>query len=611
VLTPHFLLSYESETDNYRTPTEFLRICKCAPPVTADEETSRQFSFKVSTLNRIFFLVARSDEERDAWMDSISQQSMFEWKPIAKGDRFPERTVHDFSDPSKGFVYVARNQKGECGLMTSIDGRADEILCHHSGSDEHGDVLVTREGTRAQWVAIRRGELLPPGAVFSGYTSTDGDLYVARCNGEFGKLNLSEGLAWSIWCHLNGQAQEGEVLCISSDASRSASPRQISRSTNSAAESEGVEEASAASSPVSRTETARSSLEDSQVFLAALEPKMTEAALPWWRSQMEEMTSRGQQAQVYADPPVDAQIGEGTYGHVWLARHRHTNELFAVKNMKTRNSGTREAIARNELAVAERIREQPHPCIVSLYMVEHFQLPRGGLYMLVMEFCPGGDLLKRIADRIAGDTYNPPPKILMWMGHIFLALEHLHLTVASLVRDLKPANVVLSRSGLAKLTDFGYGKLFTDSDGTWTYACPPGSPGYISPEVISQEPYNMRADFYSFGAMLWVALSGGWRELDSEPAPPVSRGRDFNAFKNDWRLLAQALQDPSMGRLAVSAEAAELILQLTQRDPAKRPDHAGIRNSRIFRQLELPEPGAATTAPGAIEAWQPPEGVRL
>lgn len=47
---------------------------------------------------------------------------------------------------------------------------------------------------------------------------------------------------------------------------------------------------------------------------------------------------------------------------------------------------------------------------------------------------------------------------MQWIGQIFLALEHLHLKLQTLVRDLKPQNVVLTH-GRAKLTDFGHGRI--------------------------------------------------------------------------------------------------------------------------------------------------------
>ncbi|CAE8664340.1 unnamed protein product [Polarella glacialis] len=118
-----------------------------------------------------------------------------------------------------------------------------------------------------------------------------------------------------------------------------------------------------------------------------------------------------------------------------------------------------------------------------------------------------------------------------WLAQIFLGLEHMHLEMDTLLRDLKPENVVLSASGCAKLTDFGFGRFGVESSGCWSFGMPSGSPGYVSPEVLHRESYDSRADLYSFGVLAWVMLTGGVT-IGSEPVPPMGRpryGGDFQA----------------------------------------------------------------------------------
>ena len=77
-------------------------------------------------------------------------------------------------------------------------------------------------------------------------------------------------------------------------------------------------------------------------------------------------------------------------------------------------------------------------------------------------------------------------------------------------RDVKPANILLSASGV-KLLDFGLAKLAIadDPDATQTIAgAVMGSPGYMSPEQIQSQPVDARSDILSFGAVLHELLSG-------------------------------------------------------------------------------------------------------
>lgn len=66
-----------------------------------------------------------------------------------------------------------------------------------------------------EWIAVRRGQEVPPRAVVSGTTDTDGEVYVARnSSGEVGKLNLDHGTVWNIWCHHGQNSQEGDILVL-------------------------------------------------------------------------------------------------------------------------------------------------------------------------------------------------------------------------------------------------------------------------------------------------------------------------------------------------------------------------------------------------------------
>lgn len=155
--------------------------------------------------------------------------ALFEWLPIGRGDLLPDGVIKSGTTTSDGDVYVCRDDKEELGKLNvnrSSDGLSmHNIWCPNSGQSTQGQVLTLVHGSVAEWKAIRRGELLPPGVVRGGCTELDGDIYVARTqDGQCGKLTVSidkeSGLprAQNIYVHNAWfTATYGEVLCIHGD----------------------------------------------------------------------------------------------------------------------------------------------------------------------------------------------------------------------------------------------------------------------------------------------------------------------------------------------------------------------------------------------------------
>jgi serine/threonine-protein kinase len=126
----------------------------------------------------------------------------------------------------------------------------------------------------------------------------------------------------------------------------------------------------------------------------------------------------------------------------------------------------------------------------------------GTLY-LAMEYVPGGSLAQRLVD---GPPLPVEEKIRI-VAEVAHALGHAHER-GVLHRDVKPANILLTPSLAAKVTDFGIGKLLTgDTDLTSTGQMV-GSPAYMSPEQIRGEKLDVRSDIFSLGVVLYQVLTG-------------------------------------------------------------------------------------------------------
>jgi len=335
--------------------------------------------------------------------------------------------------------------------------------------------------------------------------------------------------------------------------------------------------------------------------------------------EIEPINSKGEPVQrVYGNLPDSCQLGEGSYGVVWRARDRRTNTWYAVKNIRTRRGAA--SIAMRECEVADHIRLKPHPCLVELFLVHDFS--DAGFYALVMEFCPGGDLRGRIKalktfvrHEVLTDpstnrqrevpyySYSQPADAMQWIGQVYLGLEHMHLRMETLLRDLKPENVVLTAEGNAKLTDFGFGRFGVESPGCWSFGIPTGSPGYVAPEILRQEESNVTVDLYSLGVLTWVLLTGGltWT---SEPVPPLGKaqhGRDFQAHFDDCVRLQRCLTHPKQNFARPLVEdASDFVTRLTYRNPKNRMRHTDIRGHAFIQPVQLPDLQAP---PDVVKSW--------
>merc|ERR1719329_47193 len=294
--------------------------------------------------------------------------------------------------------------------------------------------------------------------------------------------------------------------------------------------------------------------------------------------------------------PNEARIGEGAYGIVWRAGHRLTKEQYAVKNIKLPNAGGDRALARREQEISELVMRTPHPCIVALFEVHRFM--DNHLCSLVMEFCPGGDLLKRISAvrreaKRRNQAYACEPLAHAWLGQIYLGLEHLH-KMDLLLRDLKPENVVFAADGSVRLTDFGLGRIGTESSGEWSFGIPAGSPGYCAPEIYKMQSYDYRADLYSFGVLTWVLLTGGVSNR-SIPCPPMSWSQDSAAHSNDGQLLALCVSKPEQHHaLPLAPVPKAFVNNMICLEPYARLSHDGVRSHIFMSTLCLPGADAST-----------------
>ncbi|KAM9346926.1 serine/threonine-protein kinase Nek5 [Symphorus nematophorus] len=192
---------------------------------------------------------------------------------------------------------------------------------------------------------------------------------------------------------------------------------------------------------------------------------------------------------------VIRQIGEGAFGKAFLVEEKvgGGDRRCVVKQIDLRKMSAREKEAsKKEVTLLSKMK---HPNIVAF--ISSFQ-EQGSLY-IVMEFCDGGDLMKKI--NLQRGVPFTEEQIVDWFVQICLGLKHIH-DRKILHRDIKAQNIFLTNGGMkVKLGDFGIARMLNNTM-ELARTCV-GTPYYLSPEICENRPYNNKTDIWSLGCVLY------------------------------------------------------------------------------------------------------------
>jgi hypothetical protein len=237
---------------------------------------------------------------------------------------------------------------------------------------------------------------------------------------------------------------------------------------------------------------------------------------------------------------------------------------------------------------AEAVARLDHPHIIRIHEVGE----QDGLPYLVLEYCPGGSLEKRLTG-----TPPPPAEAARLVGTLAAAVAHAHER-GIVHRDLKPANVLLQEGlaqsrkdakeeskaeepkspllflgGLAslretpftpKVSDFGLAKCLDNDDGLTRTGAVLGTPSYMAPEQAAGRAKDVgpATDVYALGAILYELLTG---------RPPF---RGPSAMATLQQVVHEEPAPPRRLNPAVPPDLAAVCLKALAKDPAQRYDTA-------------------------------------
>ncbi|MBI3891953.1 MAG: SUMF1/EgtB/PvdO family nonheme iron enzyme [Candidatus Wallbacteria bacterium] len=189
------------------------------------------------------------------------------------------------------------------------------------------------------------------------------------------------------------------------------------------------------------------------------------------------------------------ELGRGRMGAVWLATQTALKRPVAVKFVR----GTGESVMRLERE-AKILARLSHPNLVNIVDAGG----AGETAYLVLEYVDG-ESLDALLDR---DLKLPQERALVITENVLAALIYIHRQ-GVLHRDLKPANILLPKQGEAKLADFGLAR-WTERQTTFRTqeGMIPGSPAFMSPELLSGEAASPASDLWALSVTLYRLLTG-------------------------------------------------------------------------------------------------------
>ena len=189
-------------------------------------------------------------------------------------------------------------------------------------------------------------------------------------------------------------------------------------------------------------------------------------------------------------------LGSGGMAQVYLATQNSMDREVAIKVLSPQLL-VDPSFGERFLREAHISAKLAHPHIVAIIDVGIAD----GLHYIAMEYQPGGDLSDRIKK---GLTEKESVRIIK---DIAQALDYAHAN-GFIHRDIKPDNILFSRSGSTVLSDFGIARAADGDSKLTSTGSVIGTPHYMSPEQAMGTPLDGRADLYSLGIMFYQLLVG-------------------------------------------------------------------------------------------------------
>ncbi len=270
-------------------------------------------------------------------------------------------------------------------------------------------------------------------------------------------------------------------------------------------------------------------------------------------------------------------IALGGMGEVWRATDLRSGRAVAAKVLRPELAGDELFLARLR-AETRNSRGLRHPNLAVVLDAGE----RNGSGWIIMELVHG----RALSDVLAERGTMPPAEILPILAQTARALQVVHDS-GVVHRDVKPANILITREGLAKLTDFGISTAANQLPMT-AEGMVMGTAQYLAPEQAMGNPATSAGDLYSLGIIAYEALAGR---------------RPFTGVRQVDIAFAHVNEEVPALPARLPPEVREVVMELLSKKPAERPRCARDLARRLDRiVVNLP---VDAWEDGADVTWNP------
>lgn len=276
---------------------------------------------------------------------------------------------------------------------------------------------------------------------------------------------------------------------------------------------------------------------------------------------------------------VLARLGRGGMAEVYKGYQPNLDRYVAIKVLHPSMVEEADFVERFQRE-ARNVARLRHPNIVQVVDSD----VQGDFYFMVMEYLDGPTLRAALEEVHRRGEEMPLGVALRIVSDVAAALNYAH-EMGVVHRDVKPANIMLDRTGRVILTDFGVAKMLSGTKLTATGTVL-GTPAYMSPEQGAGQPGDARSDIYSLGVVLYELATG---RLPYDADTPLA-------------ILLKHAHDPLPLPRTVNPSLPEKVERILLRALAKAP---AIRYQTVQAMLDdiasLPPKTIPQSQPGALD----------